>query len=74
MHGTVGCSQWKSLGEGLIGGGDVMWAVAMGCFHRPESTCNVVEGNSDWKDWLTDLATVRSMLRCSHFPGEADDR
>ena len=64
----------SALGEGLIGGGDVMWAVAMCCFHRPGSTCNVVEGNSDWKDWLTDLATVRSMFCCSHFPGEADDR
>lgn len=39
----------RALGGGLIGGGDVMWAVAMDRFHRPGSTwdCNATGGNSD---------------------------
>ena len=44
----------SALGEGLIGGGDVMCrrAVAMDRFHRPVGTwvCSGVEGHSDWKD------------------------
>lgn len=51
MCTAMECFNGGALDEGLIGGGDVMWAVAMDCSHRPaDSTwnCNAVgAGNSD---------------------------